>query len=145
MQNTVKKVTVLALALCLVMSLAACGGGGGNASEPVSTGSPDEVTTIGEGEKSFSFEVVDNEGTVIQFVVNTDADTVGDALQENGLIQGEENAYGLYVKTVNGLTLDYDKDGMFWALYVDDEYANVGVDETPIDEDAVYSFRATEG
>ena len=45
-----------------------------------------------------------------------------------GLIQGEEGAYGLYIKTVDGKTLDYDTDKMYWALYVGDAYASTGID-----------------
>ena len=59
-----------------------------------------------------------------------------------GLISGEDGAYGMYVKNVNGTTLDYDKDGKYWAFYINDEYAVSGVDKTKIDESAKYSFRA---
>ena len=55
---------------------------------------------------------------------------MGDALTELGLIEGEDSEYGLYVKTVNGITADYDTDGHYWAFYVDGEYAQTGVDAT---------------
>ena len=57
------------------------------------------------------------------------------------LIAGDESEYGLYVKTVNGVTADYDKDRTYWAFYVNGEYANTGVDSTPVEDGAVYSFR----
>ena len=44
-----------------------------------------------------------------------------------GLIAGEDSDYGLYVKTVNGVTVDYDTDGKYWAFYVDGEYAATDV------------------
>lgn len=96
---------------------------------------------LGEGEKSFLFTVADAEGNEICFKIKTDKTIVGEALQELGLIDGEEGAYGLYVKTVNGSTYDYDADGKYWAFYVNGEYAPSGVDVTEIDESAVYSFR----
>ena len=59
-----------------------------------------------------------------------------------GLIAGEDGAYGLYVKTVNGVTLDYDADGMYWAFYVNGEYASSGVDATEAVSGAEYMFKA---
>ena len=55
--------------------------------------------------------------------------------------QGEKFSALLYVKTVNGITLDYDKDKMYWAFYINGEYAMTGVDSTPIEEGAVYAFK----
>lgn len=95
-----------------------------------------------EAEKSFKFEVVDLEGNSTTFEIQTDKETVGEALLEEGLIAGEDSEYGLYVKTVNGITLDYDKDGAYWAFYIDGEYAMSGVDTTDIVEDSVYMFKA---
>ena len=46
------------------------------------------------------------------------------------------------MKTVNGITLDYDKDGKYWAFYVDGEYATSGVDSTPITDGASYALKA---
>ncbi len=44
-------------------------------------------------------------------------------------------------ETVNGITADYDKDGVYWAFYVNDEYAQSGVDSTTITEGAAYAFK----
>ena len=98
--------------------------------------------TIGEGAKSFTTEVVDKDGGKVTFTVKTDADTVGKALLDQGVIAGEDSSYGLYVKTVNGTTLDYDTDGMYWAFYINGEYAQTGVDATGVEDGAVYAFRA---
>ena len=68
--------------------------------------------------------------------------TVGAALLSLGLIAGEDSDYGLYVKTVNGVTVDYDTDGKYWAFYVDGEYAATGVDSTDITAGATYTFKA---
>ena len=60
---------------------------------------------------------------------------------EVDLIAGETSNYGLYVKTVNGITADYDVDQTYWAFYVNGEYAMAGVDSTTIEEGATYSFK----
>lgn len=101
-----------------------------------------DITVLGEGEISFNFAVVDVSGTKTLFEINTSKTTVGKALLDLGLIEGEEGAYGLYVKTVNGITLDYNTDGKYWAFYVDDEYAQTGVDSTNIEVDKTYTFKA---
>lgn len=95
----------------------------------------------GEGETIFPFEVTKPDGTKVSYEVHTDKNTVGEALLDAGLIAGEDGAYGLYVKTVDGVTLDYDKDGMYWSFYINGEYAMSGVDTTDITADTVYAFK----
>ena len=99
------------------------------------------VTEIGEGKNTFDFEVIDLEQKVTKFKVKTDKTIVGDALIENGLIEGDEGDFGLYVKKVNGILADYDVDQTYWAFYINGEMAMTGVDTTEIEEGAVYSFK----
>ena len=100
------------------------------------------TVSMGEGETMFLFNVVDPEGKESHFEIHTDEKTVGAALLSLGLIAGEDSEYGLYVKTVNGVTVDYDQDGKYWAFYVDGEYAATGVDSTDITAGATYTFKA---
>ena len=93
------------------------------------------------GEATFTFQVVDGDGKQTDFTIQTDKATVGEALLAEGLIAGEESAYGLYVKTVNGITADYDADGTYWAFYVNGEMAPTGVDSTAVEDGAVYMFK----
>ena len=69
------------------------------------------ATVCGEGETVFMFTVVDAEGNQKMYEIHTDKILVGDALLELDLIAGDMGDYGLYVKTVDGLTVDYDTDG----------------------------------
>lgn len=96
---------------------------------------------LGEGQTQFMFTVVDKDGNETNFEIHTDKETVGDALLEVELIAGEESEYGLFVKTVNGITADYDVDQTYWAFYVNDEYASSGVDTTAIEDGKTYSFK----
>ena len=116
---------------------------GGNASsDNLSVSSQATDNTLGEGDTSFVFEVTGTDGNTASFKINTNEKTVGDALSKLGLIEGDDTNLGLYVKTVNGTTLEFDKDGKYWAFYIDGEYAMTGVDSTDIDETSVYEFRA---
>lgn len=109
------------------------------------SGKAEGVSVVGEGNTVFPFTVVDKDGNETEFEIHTDKETVGEALEELGLIAGDEGEYGLYVKTVNGITADYDADGVYWAFYVNGEYAATGVDSTPIAEGESYSFKAEKG
>ena len=99
------------------------------------------VQILGEGSTVFPFTVVDKDGNETKFEIHTDKTVVGEALMELGLVEGEDGDYGLFVKKVNGITADYDKDGVYWAFYVNDEYAQTGVDVTEIKEGDSYTFK----
>ena len=125
--------------MTMAVSVIACG-----KKEEVSTETTvyEDGAVIGEGSKSFEFTVVNMAGEEATFEVKTDEDTVGAALLENNVIAGEDGDYGLYVKTVNGETVDYDKDGKYWAFYINGEYGMTGVDATDIVEGDSYAFKA---
>ena len=99
---------------------------------------------FGSGAKTVVVEVKAEEQKVT-FTIQTDKDTVGEALLEHDLITGEEGPYGLYVKEVNGITADYDVDQTYWSFYINGEYAMTGVDSTEITEGAVYQLERTKG
>ena len=88
-------------------------------------------TEFGTGAKTVKV-VVKAEKQSITFTLHTDKDTLGEALMEHGLISGEDGMYGLYIKFVNGIEADYDKDKSYWAFYKNGEYMMSGVDTTVI-------------
>ena len=100
-----------------------------------------EVAVVGEGATVFSFVVVDANGNEKTYEIHTDKTTVGDALLELDLIAGDTAEYGLYVKTVDSITVDYDTDGKYWAFYIDGEYAMSGVDTTDVTDGATYALK----
>ena len=112
---------------------------------PADESSKTDESIIGEGETEFFFKVVDAEGKETLFTIHTDEKTVGKALLDAGLIAGDESQYGLYVKTVNGVTVDYDTDKAYWAFYIGDEYASTGVDSTDIEAGKTYTFQVETG
>ena len=94
---------------------------------------------IGEGAKTVQVEVKAGEKSVT-FTIHTDKETLGDALLEHNLIAGEKGAYGLYIKLVNGIEADYDKDGTYWAFYKNGEMMMVGVDGAVIADGEHYEL-----
>ena len=142
-----KKFTSLLLCMMLIVAMAFTTTGCNEKNNDDSQTTEDtqnansEVTVLGEGETKFSFIVVDKDGNETPFEIHTDKKIVGEALLELDLIAGEDGPYGLYVKTVNGITADYDTDQTYWAFYVNDEYAVSGVDTTEITDGDTYSFK----
>ena len=135
---------MLSLILCIVLiavtALFAAGCSDKNDGAETPSGAGD-ITVLGEGATSFDLTVVDGDGNESTFTVNTDETTVGAALLALDFIAGDESDYGLYVKTVNGITADYDVDGTYWAFYVNGEYATSGVDTTDITADTDYALK----
>ena len=113
-----KKILSLLLVLIMVFTLVAC-----------------------TAKTSFTVVTTDLEGKETTHTIKTDAATVGEALIEEGLIKGHTTDYGLYVDEVNGIALDWEKDGKYWAFYINGEYAMTGVDATNVEDGAVYTFK----
>lgn len=142
---------ILCMVLIVAMALVTtgCSGNAGNSKETPTTAmetvaasaEQEDVSILGEGSKQFKFGVVDIDGNETWFEIHTDEEMVGTALLDLKLIEGEEGPYGLYVKAVNGIAADYDKDKVYWAFYVNDDYGTTGVDMTKIEEGTIYSFR----
>ena len=135
MKSIATKSLSLILALLFLFSLAAC-------NSVKKEGLWEDATHLsdkefGKGEKTLTVEVTAEEQTVT-FKVHTDKETVGEALLEHALIEGEDGPYGLYIKKVNGITADFDADQTYWAFYENENYAMTGVDTTKINEDVVY-------
>ena len=136
MKKTIHTSVSLLLAFLCVLCLASCG------NRVDATGLWEDATytkdtELGKGSKTFTLEVAVEEQTVT-LTVHTDAKTVGAALLELELIEGDEGDYGLYIKKVNGMTADYDTDKSYWSFYVNGEYAMTGVDGTTVEEGATY-------
>lgn len=143
-EKTLSFILCTMLIVAIAFSTTGCNGSTGN-TIPSSFGAEVTIQTetqiLGEGNTKFTFLVVDKEGSETQFEIHTDKETVGEALMELELIDGEESEFGLYVKTVNGITADYDTDGVYWAFYINGEYALTGVNSTTITEGDSYSFK----
>ena len=136
-----KKILTMLLIMTMAVSAIACG-----KKEEASTETKvyEDGAVIGEGNTVFELTVVNGDGKEVTLEVHTDKEIVGEALTDTGILAGEEGPYGLYVKTVNGDTYDYEKDGKYWAFYINGEYGMTGVDVTEIVENDTYALKAEE-
>ena len=139
--NTMKRMLAVLLCIVLIAAMALITTGCAENSDPTggSTGAP---KVMGTGATVFQFVAVDLEGNQSLFEIHTDEETVGAALVALELIAGDPGDYGLYVKTVNGITLDWDTHQKYWAFYENGAMASKGVDGTDIVAGSVYAFRA---
>ena len=97
-----------------------------------------------EGMKSFTFTVVDAEGNETVHKLKSDAEMLGTALLEEELIAGETGEFGIYVKTVGGITAD-EANQEWWCLTKGGESIMTGADQTPLEDGAAYEFTLTVG
>ena len=99
-------------------------------------------TELGTGSKTLTLEVSAAD-KVITVTLHTDKETVGNALLDAGLIEGTAGQFGLYVDSVNGITVNYKLNSSYWAFYENGNYAAYGVDSTAIVEGTVYRLEYT--
>lgn len=138
MKNITKNIVNVMLGAVLCMSLVSCG----TSDEPKDiwgSATYTENTEIGSGEKTILVEVLAEEKSV-EFTVHSDKETLGDALSEHNLISGDQGAYGLYVKEVNGIYADYNITKSYWAINKDGEAMMTGVDSAEIQDGDSYEF-----
>lgn len=145
LKNKLSLIFCIVLIAAMTLSTTACSSNTNNNSDGKNqteqSTSETENAVLGEGKTEFFVTVTDADGKETSFTVHTDKKTVGEALLDVNLIAGDEGEYGLYIKTVNGITVDYEKDGKYWAFYADGAYASAGVDSTDIAEGSTYSFK----
>lgn len=157
--NIMKKIISVLMILTLIFAFAACGkNNGGETKTTAPANATNSATTDGD-----IVETIEAKGTVIGsydpgeigiyvtiinkaqeeklFTVYTDKTTLGPALKDKGLIDGEMGEYGLTVKTVNGETHNYETEGYAWMVYVGDKQAETGVDSITLENGASYTFK----
>ena len=134
--KTMSRLTLLLLALVMTFFVACA--------DVEMTGAWESATytrdkEFGKGAKTVTVLVSAEEQT-LTFTIHTDKETLGDALLEHGLIEGEEGPFGLYVKKVNGILADYDVDQTYWSLTKGGEMMMVGVDGATIADGEQYEL-----
>lgn len=83
------------------------------------------------GAKAVTVSIVNDKKASRTLTIQTDAEYLRGALEQEKLIAGEESAYGLFVKTVDGYTAD-DAAQEWWRFTKGGADLTTGVDMTPI-------------
>ena len=139
-QHILRTVTLLLLVFATVFAFAACADV--DKTGVWETAVYDKDTELGEGAKTITVKVIADEQELV-FTIHTDKETLGDALLEHNLIDGEEGPFGLYIKKVNGIVADYDADQTYWGFTKNGELMMVGVDSAEIADGEQYELTRT--
>ena len=83
------------------------------------------------GTKTITVQIVVDGMDTVTKSITTEAEYLRGALEEENLIAGDESQYGLFVKTVNGVTID-DAKQQWWCFTKGGADLFTGVDTTPI-------------
>lgn len=81
------------------------------------------------GDKTITVEVVHADESSREFTYQTSEEFLGPVLIEEGLVQGEEGTYGLFITTVDGETAEGNQ---WWCITQDGQMVETGADTTPI-------------
>lgn len=95
------------------------------------------------GPKTIGVAVVGG-GADTETTLTTEQEYLRGALEDAGLIAGSESQYGLFVTTVNGVTVD-DAKQEWWCFTKGGKMMETGVDSTPIADGDHFEITLTEG
>ena len=88
--------------------------------------------------------VVHGDGSENVLELETDQETLGRALVEEGVVEDNQTTYGLYMLTVDGETVD-EGNQEWWCVTKDGEAIMTGADETEILDGECYEITFTVG
>ena len=94
-----------------------------------------------EGGKNVTVVIVYEDGTEKKLEYATDLEFLSELLLEKELVTGyESEEYGFTIEGVDGIVLDWSKDGAYWALYEGDEYATTSAAGIVLVDGGVYKL-----
>lgn len=96
----------------------------------------------GDNEISITVMVAHSDGQTKEFHINTTATYLSEALLEEKLMEGHEDTYGLYVDAMDGETAAMS-DNKAWVFSINGVDSVTGVDQTVLEDGAVYAFTIT--
>lgn len=119
--NTKSKKPLVILAIVLVVAIAVF------AAVYFATRTPAQA-----GAKTIIVQVFTDEGADVQtFTIHTDEEFLGPVLLNEGIAEGENSDYGLFIATAGGRTADEAKQE-WWRISKGGEDVMTGADATPI-------------
>lgn len=98
-----------------------------------------------QGGKTVTVEVVHSDESKKSFTYHTDEEYLANVLLSEGLVEGDDGDWGLFITVVDGEEASYDANQSYWAVYQNGEYAQVGVSELPVNDGDSFSLVYTVG
>lgn len=97
-----------------------------------------------QGAKTITVNVEHLEGEDKTFTHSTDQEYLRGALEEMGIVEGEESTYGMWVTAIDGETADESKQ-QWWGYSVNGEFSSYGVDSQVIADGDTFTFTLNVG
>lgn len=97
-----------------------------------------------QGAKTIQVQTVFLDGTTKDHTIRTDAEFLRGALEQEGMVAGDESSYGLFVKTVDGYTVN-SANQEWWCFTKNGETLENGVDTIAIADGDHYEVTLTAG
>ena len=135
MHQRTTRLAALALALILCLSLCACG----NTPAPSESSAPPAAET-----KTLTITITHGDGSVRTETLETAAEDLWTAMDEAGLVEGEDSSYGKFITAVDGETADESLE-QWWGYTKAGEYVNTACDSTPIADGDSFEFTLNTG
>ena len=98
-----------------------------------------------EGMKEFTVTVVHGDGSEKVFPCESGEEYLGKALVAEGIVEDNQDQYGLYILVADGELASWEEDSAYWSVYVGDEPATQGADQIPVTDGGEYSLVYTRG
>ncbi len=137
-----KKILALLVAFVLTFTLGSCVKK--TQADESSNNTVADYEDKGSGRNQFYLDICFEKGEK-HYNIRTDKDTVGAALEELEIIDGEQGDYGLYILSVEGEVHKYENGGKYWSFFIGKNLAPQSVDRTKIENGTSYSLKVAEG
>ena len=92
-----------------------------------------------EGQKNVTIVIVYADGSEKKLEYSTTCEYLSQLLLEKELVTGyASEEYGFTIEAVDCITLDWSRDGAYWALYEGDNYATESAAGIALTEGGIY-------
>lgn len=92
-----------------------------------------------EGDKHISVQVIVEDEVIKEHEFDTSLEYLGEVLEQENIIEGEQSEYGLFIHAVDGVKADESKQE-WWCITKKGEDVMTGVDQTPIQDGDCFEF-----
>lgn len=107
-------------------------------------GKQEQTEGAASADKAYTLEVVAKDGSSKSYESSTSKEFLKEAMDE--LSESEDFSYeeaGGMITTINGERADFNEDKAYWAIYVNDEYGQLGAAEQPVSDGDSFKFEYT--
>ena len=96
------------------------------------------------GQKTFTVTVVHSDGTIKDVTITSSEEFLAAALREEGILTDDGIESGMYL-IVDGETASWEEDQAYWGFFVNGDFAVAGLNDTPIEDGAIYKLEYSIG